>query len=319
MIEGGNACLSGHGRTASTSISTFQRGSKRRGEHGRVRRADVAEDLGVRAGEAVEVVGVDEVDARAHDVLEARPRLLQRGADELEADVRLVVDVLGRRRAVGRVRRRPGDVHAVAGDDGARVADDRLVRARPRDVSPLHGATSIAARAGASPDRRLAGRVRGRRCRRSGRRRGDARRRGARRFGSRRCRSRSPRSRRSSPPRRASSTSTSRPARPARPFATCSRTRRAFRSRARTPIARPGHRRIYSNEAFRVLAEHLPSARRCRSSRLRARRRLRAARDRPRPERRPRLRDARVARRRARDRSRAARAARSSPTRRATR
>ena len=130
--------LSRHGRTASTSISTFHLRIEEAGEHGRVRGAYVAEHLGVRAREAVEVVRVHEVDPRAHDVPEARSCLLERGTDELEADARLVVDVLRRRRAVGRIRRGARDVHAVADDDGARVADDRLVRARPGDVPPLH-------------------------------------------------------------------------------------------------------------------------------------------------------------------------------------
>ena len=57
----------------------------------------LAEDLGVRAREAVEVACVGEVDARADDVLEARPRPLEGGTDELEAEERLVVDVLRRR------------------------------------------------------------------------------------------------------------------------------------------------------------------------------------------------------------------------------
>ena len=47
-----------HGRTASTSISTFHLGIEEPGEDGRVRGSDVAEDLRVSAGEAVEVVGV---------------------------------------------------------------------------------------------------------------------------------------------------------------------------------------------------------------------------------------------------------------------
>src|SRR5687768_2556574 len=82
------------------------------GEHGRVRRSHVAEDLGMGTCEPVEVIRVHEVDARAHDVGEARTRLLERRADELEAHVRLVVDVVRRRRAVGRIRGSARHVHA---------------------------------------------------------------------------------------------------------------------------------------------------------------------------------------------------------------
>ena len=64
-------------------------------DHGRFDPLDWG--LGVRPRETVEVVGADEVDPRAHDVREARSRLLERSPDELEAHVRLVVDVLGRR------------------------------------------------------------------------------------------------------------------------------------------------------------------------------------------------------------------------------
>src|SRR5262245_43923563 len=80
------------------------------GEDRRVRRADVAEDLGMRAGKAVEVVGVCQIDTRSHDVLEARACAFERRADELEAHTGLVVDVLRRRRAVGGVRSGAGHV-----------------------------------------------------------------------------------------------------------------------------------------------------------------------------------------------------------------
>ena len=95
----------------------------------------------------------------------------------------------------------------------------------------------------------------------------------------RRSRSRSPRSRRSLPPRRGSSTSTSRPARRARRCATCSRTPPGCPSTARTPIAEPGRRRIYSNTGFEVLAEAVAAARRDAVRGLPARGGARAARD----------------------------------------
>ena len=132
------------------------------------------------------------------------------------------------------IGRGPGHVHAVADDDGARVADDRLVCTRPRDVAALHRVTSIAARAGTSPDRRLA-----RRVRRRGRRRSRVAR--SRRAATRRvrcdwrpCRSRWRRSRCSSRPRRASSIWTRRRGRRARRSAISSRTRAGCRSRARS-------------------------------------------------------------------------------------
>ena len=138
--------------------------------------------------------------------------------------------------------------------------------------------TSIAARAGAPPDRRLAGRVRGRGCRRSGRAGLDPRRRRRARFGSPRFRSRSPRSRRSSPQRKESSISTSLPARPARRFATCSRTRPASRSRGRSrsrALATDGSTRTRRSACSPLMS---PSAPRCPSPSTCARRCVRRSR-----------------------------------------
>ena len=68
-----------------------------------------------------------------------RTRLRERAADDLEAEPRLLVGVLGRV-ALARDRRRARDVHLAARDDGARVADDRLERRVPRNEAALHGA-----------------------------------------------------------------------------------------------------------------------------------------------------------------------------------
>ncbi len=176
---------------------------------------------------------------------------------------RLLVRALGRRRPVRRDRRGAGDVHAVADDDGAREAGDRLVRRVTRDQRALHRrCASIAPRVEALHQIDALGRVR-----RSLARRGDARRRASSRdarrhatrrvCGSRRSRSRSPPSRRSSRPRRASSTSTSPRARRARRVRHLLAHASGLPFEGETPIAPPGRRRIYSNEGFRVLGEHL--------------------------------------------------------------
>ena len=75
---------------------------------------------------------------RAHDVLGRRARLVERGDDDLEAAPRLLVRVVGRRRAVRHHRRRSRDVHVRAGDDRAREARDGLVRGTGGDEAPLH-------------------------------------------------------------------------------------------------------------------------------------------------------------------------------------
>ena len=115
--------------TASASISTSQRGVEQpAGEKRCVRRADVSEDLSVGAADALEVVGPHQVDAGADDVRERGARLLEGGADDLEAAPGLAVGVLGRIGAVGHDGRGAGHVHVLADADGAREADDGLVR-----------------------------------------------------------------------------------------------------------------------------------------------------------------------------------------------
>ena len=153
--------------------------------------------------------------------------------------------------------RRAGDEHAVAHDDCSAVAHDRLVGRRAGDVAPLHQGASIAARAGASPDRRVARRVRRSRSRRSRRPRPHARRRGSARAARLRLEARDgarvPRGRggRRDRPRRGCRPARDDGASPARTYVGASVRRSARQSR------NPARRRIYSNEAFRVLADHV--------------------------------------------------------------
>ena len=88
----------------------------------------VSEDLSVGAADALEVVGPHQVDAGADDVRERGARLLEGGADDLEAAPGLAVGVLGRIGAVGHDGRGAGHVHVLADADGAGEADDGLVR-----------------------------------------------------------------------------------------------------------------------------------------------------------------------------------------------
>ena len=164
--------------TASTSISTFHAGSSRAvttvAFAGRISRntSPCARETPSKCAGSVTY------NARPHDVVEARARPLERLADDLETQARLLVCVLGRRRAVDRNRRRAGDVHVSAGDDRAREAHDRLEGRVSGDQAPHHRVTSIAPRAGTPPDRRLAGAVRRGRRGGGGRRRRDPRGRG---------------------------------------------------------------------------------------------------------------------------------------------
>src|SRR4051812_45394493 len=95
----------------------------------RVDRADLGEDLAMRAGEAVEARLVGEEDARAQDVLERRADALEGGLDVRErlADLRVGVPH-ARDRAVGHGRGRARHHDEVAGADHAAVADDVLPR-----------------------------------------------------------------------------------------------------------------------------------------------------------------------------------------------
>ena len=73
-------------RTASTSISTFQRGSSRAPTTSEVLTGRTsAKQLAVDGADRREVGRVDDVDAGADDVVEAAVELGERGADDLEA------------------------------------------------------------------------------------------------------------------------------------------------------------------------------------------------------------------------------------------
>ena len=98
------------------------------GEKRCVRRADISEDLSVGAADALEIVGPHQVDAGADDVRERGARLLEGGADDLEAAPGLAVGVLGRIGAVGHDGCGAGHVHVLADTDCAGEADDGLVR-----------------------------------------------------------------------------------------------------------------------------------------------------------------------------------------------
>src|SRR3712207_3046373 len=83
------------------------------------RRANVAENLAVRARDLVKRVFADRVHPRSNDVLGARAGPGEGSDDDLQTKARLLVRVLRRRRAVRWDRRGPGDVDVTACDDGA--------------------------------------------------------------------------------------------------------------------------------------------------------------------------------------------------------
>ena len=95
-------------------------------EH-RARRPDLGKDLAVRASDFLPVVRLRQVDPGPDDIREARAGFGERVADDLEAELCLLVGALGRL-AFARDRCRAGDVNRPSGDDGAGVADDRLHR-----------------------------------------------------------------------------------------------------------------------------------------------------------------------------------------------
>ena len=104
-------------------------------------RADLAEDLAVRAPDLVELVRVDHVHPGPDDVLRPGAGPLERGEHDLEAQARLLVDALRRFAAVRGDGRRARDVDVAPGHDRARVADDGLHRRVAGDAAALHAAS----------------------------------------------------------------------------------------------------------------------------------------------------------------------------------
>ena len=82
--------------------------------------------------------GSSDVDPRAHDVVEARARLHERAPDDLEADPRLLVRVVGRVGVARHDRRRPRHPDAAGRPYGARVADAFLERGAGGDELAIH-------------------------------------------------------------------------------------------------------------------------------------------------------------------------------------
>jgi CubicO group peptidase (beta-lactamase class C family) len=90
------------------------------------------------------ILGAGEVDARSHDILGARPGLLECRQDDLEATSRLAVYLLRRVGSVRHDRSGSGDEHVLAHSHRAREADNRLVGGTGGDEAALHERTSIA-------------------------------------------------------------------------------------------------------------------------------------------------------------------------------
>src|SRR5918994_2647414 len=98
----------------------------------------------MRAAGLLPVLRTGEIDARAHDVLRRRSRLLERLRGDVEATLRLAVGVGGWIAAVRHDRRRARHEHVVADAHGSRKTDDGLVRRAGGDEAALHERTSIA-------------------------------------------------------------------------------------------------------------------------------------------------------------------------------
>jgi CubicO group peptidase (beta-lactamase class C family) len=88
----------------------------------------------VRTADRLPVLRVGDVDARADDVLRASAELSQRGDDDFEAALRLLVRVGG----VAADRRRACDVDVLPGAHGPRVADGVGERRECRDEATSH-------------------------------------------------------------------------------------------------------------------------------------------------------------------------------------
>jgi len=88
----------------------------------------------MRAADLLPVFRMRQEDPRTVDVVERRARLLQRGFDDLKRNPRL----LGRGLLLRADGTGTGDVNVIANANGARKANDRLVRRSSSDVSTCH-------------------------------------------------------------------------------------------------------------------------------------------------------------------------------------
>ncbi len=86
----------------------------------------------------VDVLGFCDVDARADDIVELRAGRLERPGDDLDADVGLLVGIVGRVCIARHDRRGAGDPHVAADSNGARVADPVLEGCAGGDELPIH-------------------------------------------------------------------------------------------------------------------------------------------------------------------------------------
>ena len=119
---------------ASASISTEPIGiDEARDLQHAGRRADVAEEFAMHATDRLPMGDVDEIDARADDVLEARSRLLQRLGDEVEDGAGLRLRVADARQAVRRCAAVvPPTATKLPTRTARRKPDDRLRRGSQR-------------------------------------------------------------------------------------------------------------------------------------------------------------------------------------------
>ena len=143
VMSAGISCLLDRDHRLGLDLDLPGRVEQRRDDAGRGG-PRLAEDLAVRARHVRPVRAIGDEHPRAHDVVDRRAGALERLGDDREAEPRLLVGALGRRRAVRRDRRGAGDVHGRAHDDRPREAGDGFERRVARDEAALHCPGSIA-------------------------------------------------------------------------------------------------------------------------------------------------------------------------------